>query len=163
MHVAEDASNDVFDTSTEQGRDADATTLMGCWQQALSHVDGMVADYASMVIKVESVVKQASLNGTDAINWTAFFPLGADLAMRHCNELAHRKSIEAALQTVVSQPIHLTLQMSSLPPKVNADTPKPVAPILNQPTLVRKYSEHPLVKSLIKSIDGDIVRVDIKP
>jgi DNA polymerase III subunit gamma/tau len=158
-HLAKDASN----SSTEQGYDAVATTPMGSWKQALSHVDGMVADYASMVVKIESVGKQASPNGTDAINWTAFFPLGADLAMRHCNDLTHRKSIEAALQTVVSQPIHLTLQMSNLPPRVNAATPKPVAPIANQPTLVRKYSEHPLVKSLIKSIDGDIVRVDIKP
>ncbi|MCY2977023.1 MAG: hypothetical protein NTW52_20410, partial [Planctomycetota bacterium] len=163
MHVAEDVSNDVFGTSTEHGRDADAKTPMGCWQRALLHVDGMVADYASMVVKVESVGQQASPNGTDAINWTAFFPLGADLAMRYCNELAHRRSIEAALQTVVSESIHLTLQMSSLPPRANAATPKPVAPIVNQPTLVRKYSEHPLVKSLIKSIDGDIVRVDIKP
>ncbi len=163
MSASSPQSNDVFDTSTEQGHDADATTPMSYWLQALSHVDGMVADYASMVVKVESVGKQASPKGTDAINWTAFFPLGADLAMRHCNELAHRKSIEAALQTVVSQPIHLTLQMSNLPPRVNAAMPKPAAPIVNQPTLVRKYSEHPLVKSLIKSIDGDIIRVDIKP
>jgi DNA polymerase III subunit gamma/tau len=159
MHVSEG----VTATSTDPASDTDETTPMGCWQQALLRVDGMVADYASMVVKVERVGNQASANGTDSIHWTAFFPLGADLAMRHCNEPAHRKSIEEALQSIISQPVRLTLQMSNLPPKVNTTVRKPAAPIVNQPTLVRKYSEHPLVKSLIKSIDGDIVRVDIKP
>jgi len=143
--------------------DSVPTTPLGCWEQALLHVDGMVADYASMVVKVECENKQSSRSGIETNHWTAFFPQGADLAMRHCNEPTHRKSIEAALQAIVSHPIHLAMQMSDLPPKVTASAPKPAAPIVNQPTLVRKYSEHPLVKSLLKSIDGDIVRVDIKP
>lgn len=163
MHVSEDVTATSTEPASDTASDTDETTPMGCWQKALLRVDGMVADYASMVVKIERVGNQASPNDTDPIHWTAFFPLGADLAMRHCNEPAHRKSIEEALQSIVSQPVRLTLQMSNLPPKVNATVRKPAAPIVNQPTLVRKYSEHPLVKSLIKSIDGDIVRVDIKP
>jgi len=155
--------NDASVVPASPERDSVPTTPLGCWEQALLHVDGMVADYASMVVKVECESKQSSRSGTEANHWTAFFPQGADLAMRHCNEPTHRKSIEAALQAIVSHPIHLMMQMSDLPPKVTASAPKPSAPIVNQQTLVRKYSEHPLVKSLLKSIDGDIVRVDIKP
>jgi len=141
---------------------AEILSPLDYWEKALIEVDGMVSDYASMVVKIDCS-KVALPKTEDMVSqWTAFFPQGADLAMQHCNDSSNRKSIESALQAIVNQPIQLVLQMSNLPPKATSAIPKPVAPVVNQPTLVRKYSEHPLVKSLIKTLDGDIVRVDVK-
>jgi DNA polymerase-3 subunit gamma/tau len=155
---ASDASDRIAGTEL----DASDFTPLSCWERALAQVDGMVADYASMVVKIDCSMKPTSHSGNTSNPWTAYFPQGADLAMQHCNEPTHRKSIEAALQKIVKQPIQLAMQMSNLPPKSTSSAPKPIAPVANQPTLVRKYSEHPLVKSLMKTIDGDIVRVDVK-
>jgi hypothetical protein len=157
----ESSEHDSVSASPPEVKAAD-TSPLGSWEQALAHVDGMVADYASLVVKFECEYKPASQSVSEINLWTALFPRGAEMAMRHCNEPTNRKSLEAAMQKTVGHSIHLVMQMSDLPPKVTNSTPKPVAPVVNQPTLVRKYSEHPLVKSLLKSIDGDIVRVDIK-
>ncbi len=106
-----------------------------------------------MVVRVDVVS-----NG----DWNVLFPQGCDFALNVCNEEDNRKSIQDGLQRTLGRTIRFQLISSSLPPKAPIQSiAKASAPAAaTQPTLIRKYMEHPIVKSLLQSIDGEIVRVD---
>ncbi len=94
--------------------------------------------------------------------WNILFPQGCDFAIEVCNEPANRRAIEYALQSSIERPIQFQFVASNLPPPQppkNAGRPTQ-SPTASQANMIRKYLEHPLVKSLLQSIEGEIIRVD---
>jgi DNA polymerase III subunit gamma/tau len=123
------------------------------WRKSLELLEGYAADCASMVVRIDVQ------SGGD---WNILFPLGCDFAIDVCNEPANRIAIEQALHQKLGKAIPFQFVASSLPPPrapSNAARTSQLA-AASQNTLIRKYLEHPLVKSLLQSIEGEIVRVD---
>ncbi len=144
--------------STDLQREAEAKEAhsfnpMEQWMRATQSIGGYVTDCASMAVRVE-----ISAVGT----WTILFPRGCDFACDVCSEAANRSAIEEALRRIAGRAIPLQLQTSNLAPREAALAPSRPATV-SQPQLIRQYSEHPLVQSLMKAIDGEVVRVDLAP
>ena len=151
-----DAQATAAQPSAEQPSAAQATNQneqpIDIWLRTIKSLDGYVADCASMVVRIDALA-----NGT----WNILFPVGSDFAMDVCSQAEHRKAIEATVHSAMNRPIVMSFQSSSLSPRPTADaTQQPIKAVVPQPHLIRKYAEHPMVKSLLKTIDGEIVRVD---
>ncbi len=123
------------------------------WRKSLLLLDGYAADCASMVVRVD--VQNGGV-------WNILFPLGCDFAIDVCNEPANRLAIEQALHRTLGKSLKFQFVASTLPPpRPPAKTQPPSQPTAtSQSHLIRKYLEHPLVKSLLLSVEGEIVRVD---
>ena len=133
------------------GSDSQESSL-DIWMQSIRKLDGYVADCASMVVRIDS-----SANGV----WNVFFPQGCDFALDVCCESSHRIAIEQSVNIAVGRKVLLTFQSSTLPPRATALVAKqPPKDTVSQPHLIRKYAEHPTVKSMLKTLDGEIVRID---
>ncbi len=129
-----------------------STVPLDVWLKAVSEIEGYVADCASMVVRVD-----VSSNGL----WNVYFPQGCDFALDVCRESEHLAAIEQSIRSALGHSVTLQFQSSNLPPRRTAlvdKQPKPAQ--VSQPHLIRKYAEHPMVKSLLKTIDGEIIRID---
>lgn len=144
-------SNELYSNTSEPSANTSDQPL-DIWLRTIKGLDGYVADCASMVVRID-----ASANGT----WNVHFPLGCDFAREVCCEAGNRKTIEASLHSAVGRPVTLNIQSSNLPPRPTAAAVQQVVKtVVPQPHLIRKYAEHPMVKALLKTIDGEIIRVD---
>ncbi len=132
--------------------DAMSTSHLDVWLKAMASMDGYVADCASMVVRVDT---------TASGEWNAYFPQGCKFAIDICNEPEHRTAIEQSLCSALGRSVSIQFQNSNLPPRPTETThQQPAIPQASQPQLIRKYAEHPRVKSLLKLIDGEILRID---
>jgi DNA polymerase-3 subunit gamma/tau len=128
---------------------------LAAWQKIGATLDGFLTASASMVVRVD-----LASNGT----WKMIFPQGCDFAVDECNSAQHRSAIQSAMRCILGREIAFEFHTSNLPPPVSksrhAGSSGP-ATTISQPALIRKYMEHPLVKGLLQSIEGEIVRVDL--
>ncbi|MDZ4850077.1 MAG: DNA polymerase III subunit gamma/tau [Pirellulaceae bacterium] len=122
------------------------------WLRSIRSLDGYVADCASMVVRIDPLA-----NGS----WNILFPQGCNFALDVCSAAEHRIAIEDAMRAAVGAPLQLNFQPSNLPPRPTTTlVHQAKKAVISQPHLIRQFAEHPQVMSLLKTIEGEIVRID---
>ncbi|GAB5404272.1 MAG: DNA polymerase III subunit gamma/tau [Aureliella sp.] len=118
------------------------------WKKAVGTIDGMLADFASMAVGVESA-------GSDS--WRVVFAPGAHTTREYCEVGDRRQQLQAVVEKQLGRKLNLTFGvMPGEPPK-----PTPAVPqSTNRVQLMRQVSENPYVKKLCEAIGGEVVRVD---
>jgi DNA polymerase III subunit gamma/tau len=119
------------------------------WKAAVATIDGILADYAGLAQSIEPL-------GSD--QWTVYFPPGGQKTKDYCEYGDRRGQLQSALQNTLGRPIRLTFAVRPGQP------PKPSETVIPQSNLraakIREVSENPLIKKIVETLGGEIVRVD---
>lgn len=121
------------------------------WQASLKTIDGLLADYAGMAVRIEPQGSMA---------WKVVFPDGGVQAKEYCEQTEKRTELVAALASTIGRQITLAFEAKPgevAKPKVSVSTSSLRAQKL------RELSNDPYVKKLCEAIDGEVLRVDLAP
>jgi DNA polymerase III subunit gamma/tau len=118
------------------------------WRRATQTIEGLLADYCSMVVKIEPA-------GSGA--WRVVLPPGAVQARDYCDQPARKSQLIAALTSELGRPIQLNFDIQPGQPP-SATTP-PANTSAERSKRMREIANHPLIKKIVETLDGEITKV----
>ncbi len=136
--------------SSVQAEQTPALSANDAWQQSLEKVEGMLKDYAALALRAVE---------TKANEWQIVFPMGSDAITNIVSSPEHRQKLVSAIKSTTGQHVQLTFVRSQEPPRTGASQES--APTeQSQSQRKREAAEHPLIRRIIDTLDGEIVRID---
>ncbi|MEM7473827.1 MAG: DNA polymerase III subunit gamma/tau [Planctomycetota bacterium] len=118
------------------------------WRKAITSIDGMLVDYASMASAVEAV---------DSQHWKVTFPPGRVAIKEFCEQPEKKTELLKAVELEVGRSVALTFQAERAEIKQQA---QPVSKTAQRAQRLREISNDPYVKKLCEVLEGEILRVD---
>ncbi len=147
--VAPSPETSVSDNAV-QTEQSPALNANDAWQQSLEKVEGMLKDYAALALRAV----EAKAN-----EWQIVFPMGSDAIANIVSSPEHRQKLVSAIKSTTGQHVQLTFVRSQEPPRTDASQES--APTeQSQSQRKREAAEHPLIRRIIDTLDGEIVRID---
>ncbi len=121
---------------------------MSQWKRALGRIEGLLADYCSMVVAVEP---------RDSTTWRVVFPPGAMMPRDYCEQAARKSQIVTALAQTLGRTV--VLQFDIQPGQAPGPSAVPVNNAAERTKRMRDLANHPLIKKIVEVLDGEIVKV----
>ncbi|MCA9180911.1 MAG: hypothetical protein KDA51_05640, partial [Planctomycetales bacterium] len=118
------------------------------WKSAVTSIDGMLADFASLAVSVEPI---------GSTQWNIVFPPGGQRPSEYCSQSERKAALQEAVQNSLGRPIRLTFSvMPGAPAEPAARAPQATVRIQQ----MREVAENPYVKRICEVLGGEILRVD---
>ncbi len=122
---------------------------MAQWKRAIQTIDGLLANYCSMVLAIEP---------KDSTTWRVVFPPGANQPLDYCENVTRKAQLTNALAQVLGRTVQLHFEMQ--PGQAPAPTTSnQVNSSAERTKRMRELASHPLIKKIVELLDGEITKV----